>query len=147
MLASDLTDVLALEMAVFPDPWTRGMFEDELSAPGALSLVARDRAGAWPVSGFTCIRVLAGEMHLLKLAVRPSFQRNGVGTAILCAGESLARAGGAAEAFLEVRASNRAGRSFYTRAGYETVGTRRAYYRDSGEDALVMRKLLTLELF
>lgn len=147
MLESDLDEVLALELAVFPDPWTMGMFVDEIAAPGALGMVARDREGAWPVSGFICFRVLAGEMHLLKIAVRPSIQKNGVGTALLATAETLARTHGAFEAYLEVRASNKKGQSFYTRSGYEKVGRRPSYYRDSGEDALIMRKLLTLELF
>jgi len=41
--------------------------------------------------------------------------------------------------FLEVRESNAAARSLYGERGFEPVGTRRAYYRNPVEDALVLR--------
>lgn len=41
--------------------------------------------------------------------------------------------------FLEVRESNKAARELYGGMGFETVGRRRAYYRDPPEDALILK--------
>lgn len=39
---------------------------------------------------------------------------------------------------LEVRASNLSAQQLYRKYEYEVVGRRRGYYRDDGEDALLM---------
>jgi len=43
---------------------------------------------------------------------------------------------------LEVRKSNRAARAFYSKNGFYPVTVRLRYYRDNGEDAIVMVKPL-----
>jgi ribosomal-protein-alanine N-acetyltransferase len=45
---------------------------------------------------------------------------------------------GVTKATLEVRQSNAAARAFYERLGFVIEGTRRDYYRDPREDALVL---------
>jgi ribosomal-protein-alanine N-acetyltransferase len=45
---------------------------------------------------------------------------------------------GAVMATLEVRDSNRAARALYRKYGFEEVGRRKHYYRDNGEDAVLM---------
>ena len=42
--------------------------------------------------------------------------------------------------FLEVRERNRAARSLYASLGFLPVGGRRAYYADTGEDAVILLK-------
>jgi ribosomal-protein-alanine N-acetyltransferase len=49
-----------------------------------------------------------------------------------------ARERGATCSTLEVRAGNEAAVRLYESLGYRTVATRRAYYPDNREDALVM---------
>ncbi len=50
--------------------------------------------------------------------------------------ESLHR--GAVEVTLEVRKSNLAAQALYRQFGFDKVGRRKRYYRDTGEDALLM---------
>jgi ribosomal-protein-alanine N-acetyltransferase len=45
---------------------------------------------------------------------------------------------GAASAMLEVRAGNLAAQSLYAKFGFINVGIRKGYYKDNGEDALLM---------
>ena len=45
---------------------------------------------------------------------------------------------GAAQFTLEVRRSNAVAIHLYEREGFRAAGTRRRYYQDNGEDALVM---------
>jgi ribosomal-protein-alanine N-acetyltransferase len=39
---------------------------------------------------------------------------------------------------LEVAVSNRAAQRLYAKYGFDVVGRRKAYYSDTGEDALIM---------
>ena len=48
------------------------------------------------------------------------------------------RADGVRTVHLEVRRSNQAAIALYRQLGFEQVGERRGYYRDNGEDALLM---------
>jgi ribosomal-protein-alanine N-acetyltransferase len=125
----------ALAAASFTDPWSEGAFEEELRAPEASVLVARDRAGA--VVGYLAARRAADELHVLSLGVDPDRRREGAASALLLAALGEAAAAGARLAHLEVRASNAAALGFYARFGFRAVGRRRRYYPD-GEDALLL---------
>ena len=43
---------------------------------------------------------------------------------------------------LEVRKSNRAARSMYTKLGFSELGIRPGYYENNGEDGVIMKKEL-----
>ena len=71
------------------------------------------------------------------LAVDPARRRTGVATALLL--ELFERVGDDNARFtLEVRTSNAPAIDLYERFGFRTAGTRRRYYQDNGEDALIM---------
>ena len=53
---------------------------------------------------------------------------------------------GAISAYLEVRPSNEAAVALYQKLGFNVIGRRHNYYRDSKEDALIMMKNLKEEL-
>lgn len=88
------------------------------------------------VQGFLAARDLAGEREILNLAVDPSVRRCGIARALLQ--QELENA--ATAWFLEVRVSNSAARALYRSLGFEDAGTRRGYYDEPREDAIVMRK-------
>ena len=56
----------------------------------------------------------------------------------------LARDAGAVTLYLEVRASNSAGRALYARHGFAEIGIRKGYYpgHDGREDAVTMERKL-----
>ena len=72
-----------------------------------------------------------------KIAVAPQYRRQGIAEAILSA---YLRFGRAYLAFLtlEVRQSNAAAIALYEKLGFQTVGRRKNYYRETHEDALIM---------
>jgi ribosomal-protein-alanine N-acetyltransferase len=95
------------------------------------------------IAGFIVSRVIAGELHINNVAVRPDFQRRGIAGKLLSTLLAQGRKQGAHLAFLEVRAGNDAAQGLYRRSGFEVTGRRRRYYNDPLEDALLMS--LTLE--
>lgn len=80
-----------------------------------------------------------GEWELENMAVASSARRNGIGTLLLK--ELIAQAGAerGSEIFLEVRESNQGARALYEKIGFEEVGSRKNYYSDPAEDAILYK--------
>ncbi len=82
---------------------------------------------------------LVGESgHIGNLATVPEERRRGVARRLL--EDLLGRAGALRlrSLTLEVRVSNFAAQALYRAQGFRLAGLRRGYYRDTGEDALIM---------
>ncbi len=136
MRPSDLDGVMAIEEVSFPTPWSRGMFLEDFPRDFSDTLVAEGAAAE--VLGYAVCWTLAGESHLLNIAVDPACRGRGVGRALLS--ECLRRAarGGATLIFLEVRSGNEAALRLYRSMGFVFRGIRKGYYTDTGEDAVVL---------
>ena len=133
--SSDLRAVMAIDAAVYPTPWSRRLWQQELTRPNRLYRCAR-RDDA--VVGVVGALLVAGDAHIMTIAVDPAAQRTGVATALLLDVANRAIAAGSTALTLEVRASNTAAQALYRRFGLAPVGHRRGYYEPDGEDALVM---------
>ena len=131
----DLPAVAAIERRVFSDAWPESFFREELSQAMAWARVA-EVEGA--LAGYLVAWVGAGAGHVGNLGVIPEARRRGVARALLEDLLEHAGAAGAANLTLEVRVSNFAAQALYRAFGFRLAGLRRGYYRDTGEDALVM---------
>ncbi len=137
MTEADLDEVLAIERASFPTPWTRESFLFELREnPYARNLVLKDGGRT---AAFACVWIVDDELKINNIAVHPDRRGRGFGAVLLRRLIELGRAQGCTEATLEVRPSNRVARALYRAHGFREVGRRRGYYRDTHEDAIVMR--------
>lgn len=132
MTLDDLTDVLALEQATFPEPWSEQVFRDELAQPARHYVVARDADGK--LAGYAGLLWVADEAHVVTIAVAD--RGKGLGTRLMLELVDHAVAVGAKHLTLEVRTSNRAAQELYRRFGMAPVGVRKRYY--GTEDALIM---------
>jgi [ribosomal protein S18]-alanine N-acetyltransferase len=131
---ADLPQVIAIERRAFPTPWSLAMFVLELSKPGGICLAAR-RDGT--LVGYLICSRYDTVWHVMNVAVDPDQRRTGIATSLLL--ELLQRVGDQnARYTLEVRTSNAGAIALYERFGFRTAGTRRRYYQDNGEDALIM---------
>jgi ribosomal-protein-alanine N-acetyltransferase len=130
---ADLPQVIAIERRAFPTAWSLGMFVLELSKPSGICLAA-SRDGK--LVGYLICARYADVWHLMNIAVDPAVRGQGVGTALL--EQMVARAGEDAAYTLEVRPSNATAIALYERFGFRSAGTRRRYYHDTGEDAVIM---------
>lgn len=133
----DLDGVLEVEALSFTNPWTRDMYSSELRNRSVCHiLVVRNEDCR--VAGFCAFWLVFDEMHINNLALRPEFRAQGIGTALLRHALTEAKGLGARRATLEVRASNEAARRLYGRLGFYVAGTRRFYYTNPVEDALIL---------
>ena len=90
------------------------------------------------ILGFVAIWFMANEAHIANIAVREAHRQRGVGELLLISVIKLAIEHNARFITLEVRFTNKAAQALYKKYGFVEVGTRRAYYTDNREDALLM---------
>lgn len=134
---TDIDQIVAIEQAAYPFPWSQGVFEDCLRVGYScfgLQMGAR-------LAGYAILSWAAGEAHLLNLCVHPHWQRQGYGGLLL---EHVIRYVKQLETdavFLEVRGSNPRATNLYTSRGFSVIGRRPSYYKSERgrEDAIVMR--------
>jgi [ribosomal protein S18]-alanine N-acetyltransferase len=134
----DLPQVISIERRSFPTPWSLAMFVLELSKPSSICLAAAEEDGSrlGKLLGYTICSRYADVWHVMNIAVDPRWRRRGIGSSLLTA--LIERAGPAESYTLEVRPSNPGAIALYERYGFRPAGTRPRYYRDTGEDALIM---------
>jgi ribosomal-protein-alanine N-acetyltransferase len=134
-VASDIDGILAIERAVFSDPWSASAFSVAMKSPSARVMIAGDATG---VVGYTVSVFAADEGELTNIAVAPGSRRRGIARILLADVIEEAGRRGTAHLYLEVRASNQAALALYARAGFREVGRRHRYYSGPVEDAIVM---------
>ena len=140
MAVSDLEQVLDIERASFPTPWTRAAFCYEIEQNKVARCTAMRARGG--VVGYLCFWEIGHEIHITNLAVHPEWRRRGVARRLLAAALAEGAARGVTLAFLEVRPGNTRALALYESLGFQVIGRRNGYYFDTGEDALVMEARL-----
>ena len=150
MSEHDLLEVVEIEQVCGLSPWGWDSYHNEFSSgKDVIMLVAKISAVGTTIAegkrlvGFIVSRVIAGELHVNNVAVRPEYQRLGLGGRLLRSALICGANQGSKRAFLEVRSSNLAAQALYRRCGFRAAGRRRDYYRDPIEDALIMSVSLT----
>jgi ribosomal-protein-alanine N-acetyltransferase len=138
MLAGDVDAIVQVENDIYPFPWTRGNFQDALSAGYSAWMLTGARR---EIIAYSIVMIAIDEAHLLNLSVARSYQRCGFGWRTLEWIAQRAREYGARSMLLEVRPSNQDALRLYARYGFARIGVRRGYYPALGgrEDAIVMR--------
>ena len=136
----DLEDVMAIENAIYPYPWSRQNFEDSL-AEGYHCWVCR---ALGQMVGYFVLAFGVEEAHLLTIAVAKPVQRQGFGARLLRHALEVAKMLEAQHFFLEVRTSNAPAIALYRHFGFAQIGIRKAYYpaAHGREDALVLKRSL-----
>lgn len=132
---------MAIEGSSFPTPWPRSGYEHELTRnehAHYLVLLGPDEQ----IIGYGGQWLVAGEGHVSIMAIDPAWRGHGFGELLLSALIQQAEEAGAERVLLEVRVSNLTAQALYQKYQFEEIDRRPRYYRDTGEDALVM----TLEL-
>jgi len=138
--AADLPDVERIERESFGDPWPRASLREELRSDALRCPLVAEREGR--VVGYLMAWRAGDELHVLNLAVAAAERRRGTGSRLLAAALAAAGAAGLGAATLEVRVGNAGARMFYARHDFVESGRRPRYYRDNGEDALILTRPL-----
>lgn len=119
--------------------WHEGDYLKLAGTLGGLILVAEaDAMTPHEVVGYAAFQRVVDEAELLNVAVDPAHQNRGIGRRLVHEGIREMREAGAFRMFLEVRVSNHPARKLYASLGFTIGSTRKSYYQDPEEDAVVM---------
>ncbi len=132
---ADLNAIEQIERRSYPTPWSRSMFAGEVAKPTSLCLGAFEDD---QLAGYLIISRYVDAWHVMNIAVAPQFRRRGIATALLQKLFEQTEDGSRRGYTLEVRVSNAGAIKLYERLGFTARGTRRGYYTDNREDALIM---------
>jgi ribosomal-protein-alanine N-acetyltransferase len=136
MLAADISDVLRIEKASFTTTWPADAFYNELTT----NKLAHYYVGRFDgkIVAYGGIWVIFEDSHVTTIAVDPAHRGKRFGELMLVRLIDEAIERGAAWMTLEVRESNVGAQQLYRKYGFTTVTTRKGYYSDNNENALVM---------
>lgn len=139
MTDADIDTVAALEELIFPDPWPRAAFVEQLKDDTWGAIVA-DVDGQ--IIGYACYLLVHNESHLTNIGVGPVWRRKSVARKLLERILRVVTERGCDILLLEVRPSNEDAKAFYAKHGFRELYRRPNYYRRPVEDALVMVRYL-----
>ncbi len=136
MTAADIPDVLRIERASFTTTWPSDAFYNELTT-NKLAHYYVGRADG-KIVAYGGIWVIFEDSHITTIAVDSAYRGRKFGELMLLRLIDEAIERGAAWMTLEVRESNAGAQQLYRKYGFTTVTTRKGYYSDNNENALVM---------
>jgi ribosomal-protein-alanine N-acetyltransferase len=141
MTLADLPHVREIDRLSFPTPARAGLFEHELDQNNIAHyqvLGVEAPAVSVQIIGFSGFWLIADEVHVSSIAAHPQWRGRGLGELLLLNLLFEAYTHPANMVTLEVRRSNMTAQALYRKYRFAEVGTRPHYYRDTGEDALLM---------
>lgn len=84
------------------------------------------------------------DIEIEAIVVKKDFQRIGIATLLLNNIFEFAKSNNISNIFLEVRNSNFPAQELYLKNGFNQISIRKNYYYDNNENALVLKKTLTV---
>lgn len=135
----DLKELRLLEEEIFSDPWSENALADWASSNFSLGCVAEEDGR---VICYAIGNLVAEEAELFRIGCSPQFRRKGLGDVTLRFFLDAAKQRGGRNVFLEVREHNLAARTLYEKNGFSLLGTRRLYYKNPDEDAVLYQKTI-----
>ena len=137
MTTDDIEKVVEIEAEAYGEHhWSKSSFYDEMQNNLAKYYVAKTTdgelvayAGTWHI---------IDEGHITTIAVKKSHMRKHIGEALIVKILEDCYTAGIKYLTLEVRVSNVPAIGLYNKYGFNSLGTRKGYYQDNNEDALIM---------
>jgi [ribosomal protein S18]-alanine N-acetyltransferase len=135
MREDHLPGVLAIEKESFAAPWSKRLFQETIAFPLSINFVL---LSAGKVIGYTNIYVVRDEAQILNIAIHPRHRGKGCASFLLSHVLDVLKEKEVHQYLLEVREGNEEAIGLYRKYGFQTIGRRKKYYRETNEDALVM---------
>lgn len=137
MQKSQVDEVLKIEEQAYGEHhWSKDSFYGELSNDLAHYYCALDTNGN--LIGYAGCWQILDEAHITTIAVKPELKRKKIGEALLNRIIEDCYKNEIKYITLEVRASNTPAIKLYEKYGFKSLGTRKGYYQNNNEDALIM---------
>lgn len=132
---SDIKQIADLEKQCFSSPWSENAILESMRH-GAVFFKALSPGFA----GYIGVTAVAGEGYINNVAVVTSLRGTGIGSLLIDRAVTFTRDSQLDFISLEVRTSNFAAISLYSKAGFKKEGIRRNFYENPREDGAVMTR-------
>ncbi len=133
----DVDGVIQIEQLCYGDHhWSKESFLNELRNDLAYYYSLYTKEGE--LAGYAGCWHILEEAHITTIAVAPNFRRKHFAQALLKQIIDDCYSAKIKYITLEVRVSNTPAINLYTKYGFSSFGTRKKYYQDNNEDALIM---------
>lgn len=131
----DFPEVLSIESASFPQPWSEDDYLRELRKRNCIGMVAEVGER---VVGMMIYDLSPAHITVLRFAVHPAYRRSGVGRQMVAKLVGKLSAHRRTRLIVREREGNDPGvHRFWATQGFRAVEVERGYWRDTGEDAYV----------
>ena len=137
MTKTDIAKVRRLEAEANLAAWSQAGYESELNNPDSICLVAKVEK---KIVGFLISRLIMSDYYceVYNIGVDSKFKRRKIGSKLLINLHNTCIFNNLKEIQLEVRESNKTAIEFYTKLGYKFRFTRKNFYSNPCENAIVM---------
>jgi len=135
LIRRDYPVVLAIESAVFANPWTEDDFIRCLRQRNCIAIVAEHDD---EVVGYVAYELNKSSIQIVNLAIAPEMQRRGVGTQLVRRLIGKLSAQRRSRLVLNVRETNLAAQQFLRFCGFRAIDVLCGYYDNTEEDAYLM---------
>lgn len=135
----DSAAVAEMEQQVFSDPWSEKSVMETVQQKQSVCFAA-EKAGH--LLGYLLAYHAADEAEIARIAVQKEARRQGAAGKLMQALEHYCEEHKMEKLLLDVRESNEAARSFYTKNGFVEDGIRQGFYTNPSEDAVLMSRQL-----
>ena len=137
MTKDDIEAVVQIEAEAYgKHHWAKSSFYDEMSNNLAKYYSAKTNDGT--LVGYAGTWHIIDEGHITTKEEKKEYLRNHIGEAIIQKIIDDCYKNNIKYLTLEVRVSNTPAIKLYEKYGFQSLGTRKAYYQDNNEDALIM---------
>ena len=137
MQKTDVEEVVKLEALSYGEHhWSKESFYNELSNNLAHYYCATTENEK--LIGYVGCWHIFEEAHITTLSVHPDYRKQGVAQQLLFTVIDSCYKNKIKYITLEVRESNIPAISLYEKNGFKSIGTRKGYYQDNNENALIM---------
>jgi ribosomal-protein-alanine N-acetyltransferase len=133
-----IQEIMTIEKLSFTIPWSQNSITREITKNDFANYICAKIGDQ--IVGYAGMWIICKEGHITNIAVHPEFRRVGVGARLINGLIEIAQKNGVSSITLEVRKSNFVAQRLYRRFGFKESGSRKAYYSDNGEDAIIMWK-------
>ena len=135
----DSAAVAEMEQQIFSDSWSEKSVLETVQQKQSVCFAA-EKAGH--ILGYLLVYHAADEAELARIAVQKEARRQGAAGKLMQALEHYCEEHKMEKLLLDVRESNEAARSFYTKNGFVEDGIRQGFYTNPSEDAVLMSRQL-----
>ena len=135
----DSAAVAEMEQQIFSDPWSEKSVMETVQQKQSVCFAA-EKAGH--ILGYLLVYHAADEAEIARIAVQKEARRQGAAGKLMQALEHYCEEHKMEKLLLDVRESNEAARSFYTKNGFVEDGIRQGFYVNPSEDAVLMSRQL-----